>query len=117
LTGGSRPGEEDHGSQWRPFSDDNGVSGHSFVGAVPFLSAAYMTDNRFLRGTLIAASTLPAVSRLNDDAHYASQAIIGWSLAFFAANAVNHTELQNGPVRFGVTTLNGSPQLGVTYKW
>ncbi|MCA9211524.1 MAG: phosphatase PAP2 family protein [Planctomycetales bacterium] len=117
LTGGSRPGEQDYGSRWRPFADDNGVSGHSFVGAVPFLSAAYMTDNKILRRTLIAASTLPAISRLNDDAHYASQAMMGWSLAFFAANAVNNTELQNSPLQFSVTTLNGSPQLGVTYDW
>ena len=36
VTGGfPRPGETDDGSTWKPFQDNNGVSGHSFIGAVP----------------------------------------------------------------------------------
>ena len=89
LTGGSRPEERD--SRWRPLQDSNGASGHSYVGAVPFLSAAYMTERRWLRYSLIAASTLPAISRVNDDAHYPSQAAMGWSFAFLAAQTVHRT--------------------------
>ncbi len=45
VTGGSRPEEMDHGSKWDPFHDDNGVSGHAFMGAVPFLTLANMYDD------------------------------------------------------------------------
>jgi hypothetical protein len=77
LTGGSRPGESSAGSHWKPFEDNNGVSGHSFMGAIPFLSAAKMTDNVWLKGGFYAVSTLPALSRVNDDDHYFSQAFLG----------------------------------------
>lgn len=33
ATGGSRPGEVENASKWRPFRDNNGVSGHSFMSA------------------------------------------------------------------------------------
>ncbi len=33
LTGGSRPDETQQGSHWQPLKDNNGISGHSFMGA------------------------------------------------------------------------------------
>ncbi len=89
LTGGSRPGETAAGSHWKPLRDSNGVSGHSFMGAVPFMSAAKMTDSIWLKSGLYAASTLPALSRVNDDDHYFSQSFLGWWLAYVAASAVD----------------------------
>ena len=47
LTGGHRP--EEDGSEWNFSLDSNGVSGHAFMGAIPFLTAAHMTDNRYLK--------------------------------------------------------------------
>lgn len=88
LTGASRP-EEHRGSNWRPFQDVNGVSGHAYVGAVPFLVMAGMADkNRVLKTLFYAASTMTAFSRINDDAHYFSQAALGWYLAWEAADTV-----------------------------
>lgn len=88
MIGASRP-EEHRGSKWRPFQDANGVSGHAYVGAVPFLIMAGMTgDNRILKTFYYAASTLTAFSRINDDAHYFSQAALGWYLAWEAAATV-----------------------------
>ena len=46
LTGGSRPGESQRGSNWETFQDNNGVSGHSFVGALPFITAAKLSEGR-----------------------------------------------------------------------
>lgn len=91
LTGASRPGESSSTSYWKPLDDSNGVSGHSFMGAVPFLSAAKMCDNIWLKSGLYVASTLPAWSRVNDDDHYFSQAFLGWWLAYIAASAVDHS--------------------------
>jgi len=89
--GSSRPWEE-RGSNWRPTEDDSGASGHAFLGAVPFLTAASMTENRLLKGTLIVASTWTAWSRINDDEHYFSQALLGWFVAYQAVRSVNCTE-------------------------
>ena len=90
--GASRP-EEDN-SHWRPFNDNNGVSGHSFMGAVPFLTGAKMTDNSYLRYLLYLGSTLTGLSRINDDEHYFSQVALGWWIAYLASTSVNRTEKQ-----------------------
>lgn len=89
ITGGSRPGETSSESKWKLLQDNNGVSGHSFMGAIPFMSAAKMTDDIWLKSGLYLASAMPAVSRVNDDAHYFSQAFLGWWMAYVAATAVD----------------------------
>jgi hypothetical protein len=102
LTGGSRPDEGS--SHWRPFHDDNGVSGHAFIGAVPFLTAGRMCEeNPLARYALYAASALPALSRINDSAHYPSQALLGWFLAWEATGAIAQRE--RGDRRLSVAPL------------
>jgi hypothetical protein len=92
FTGASRPGETDSGSHWKPFNDNNGVSGHAFIGAVPFLTIAHMSKKPFIRYFSYIASTLAGLSRINDDDHYASQAFLGWFMALEATNAVVKTD-------------------------
>lgn len=106
--GASRPMEEHSFSHWEPFQDDNGASGHAFMGAVPFLSAARMTEHRGMKAVLYAGSVMPGISRINDDAHYTSQVILGWTLAYLASGAVDDTyasedapRLLPGPVADG----------------
>jgi len=82
--GASRPDEDD--SLWRPFNDNNGVSGHSFMGAVPFIAAARMTENPYLRYPLYLGSMLCGWSRINDDRHYFSQAALGWWIAYLSVS-------------------------------
>jgi len=94
LTGGSRPYELSktaHNSHWHPFQDNNGVSGHAFMGAIPFLSVAKMAENPWVKGSFYVASTLPGLSRINDGAHYSSQVLLGWTLAYLASEAVDET--------------------------
>lgn len=91
LSGGQRPEEGEPG--WNPFDDYNGVSGHAFYGAVPIITAAKMTDRRWLRRTLYAVSALPGLARIYDDKHYASQAFMGWWLAWAATKTVEHTNV------------------------
>jgi len=92
LLGGSRPGEDPVGSGWKAFDDNNAVSGHAFMGAVPFITAAQMSDRPLARAALYACSTLTAWSRVNDDAHYLSQACLGWWMAYMACRAVDGTQ-------------------------
>ena len=92
LTGGSRPGEREEDSRWNPLKDDNGVSGHAFVGAVPFLVLAHMSEQKpLLKYLFYTASFFPALSRINDNMHYPSQAGLGWYLAWEATGSVRET--------------------------
>lgn len=84
--GSHRPGVGP--SAWNPMNDNDGVSGHSFYGAVPFLTAARMSEHAGWRYTFYALSTLPAYARINDNQHYTSQAIMGWSLAWLATRTI-----------------------------
>jgi hypothetical protein len=89
VAGGQRP--EDGEPGWTPFDGDAGVSGHAFSGAVPIITAARMTDKRWLKYTLYVTSTLPGLARVYDDQHYFSQTFMGWWLAYVAAKTVEHT--------------------------
>ncbi|MBI4586536.1 MAG: hypothetical protein HY717_21205 [Planctomycetes bacterium] len=94
--GASRPNEDD--SRWHPFQDNNAVSGHSFVGAIPFLTAASMTDAWHWRCLLVTASLAPGWARFNNDDHYFSQAALGWWLAALSVFAVDHSERSGIPL-------------------
>ena len=91
--GGHRPEQGDPG--WYPFEDDAGVSGHAFLGAVPIISAARLTNKRWLKYTLYATSTLPGLARVYDDKHYFSQALLGWWIAYVSAETVANTNIAN----------------------
>lgn len=91
LTGGSRPGESLHGSYWKPFDDNNSVSGHSFMGALPFITAAKLSETRTEKLVWYSASLLAPLSRVNDNDHYPSQVALGWWMAYLAASAVDST--------------------------
>jgi hypothetical protein len=117
IVGGSRPGESHSNSHWEPFQDNNGVSGHAFMGAIPFLNAANMTDNPWLRGACYVGSGMAGLSRINDDSHYTSQAVLGWWFAYLAARSVNNTELENKFTPLVQFSPDGTSLFGVEYRW
>jgi membrane-associated phospholipid phosphatase len=117
ILGASRPDEKVYGSQWRPFQDTNSVSGHAFISAVPFLTAARMTDNLFLKAGFIVVSTFTGWSRINDNRHYFSQVALGWWMGFVATEAIERTQL--GASRLVIVPV-ASPQMTgamVMYRW
>ncbi len=79
-------------SRWQPLHAHDGVSGNAFVGAVPFLTAASMTDNLALKSLFVVGSFGPSWSRIHSDDHYLSQALLGWSIAYLSVHSVNQTE-------------------------
>lgn len=88
--GSDRPTDDDSG--WRPFQGSHGVSGHAFLGGIPFITAAKMSENPYLMGVLYGLSGFPGLSRINDDAHYFSQAALGWVLAYLSCDVVLKTD-------------------------
>lgn len=96
LTGASRPGEKPNASHWQPLNDDNSVSGHAFMGAVPFLTIAHMnSETPFVKYIFYAASGLTAWSRINDDKHFLSQAALGWYLAWESTENIDDCDEKN----------------------
>ena len=92
VTGGSRPFErEDGSSTWDFWADENGVSGHAFMGSIPFLVASKMSNNKLISNTFLTLSTFTGISRVNDNAHFTSQAILGWYMGYMAVAAIDKT--------------------------
>ncbi len=112
MLGATRPERGD--SHWDFFAASNSASGHAFVGATPFLVAASMSERPMTRYTFIAMSTLPGLSRINDDAHYLSQVILGWWLSYLTVNAINTTDMQRSG--FSVMPFMPSGEPGVTMQ-
>ncbi len=52
------------------------------------------------QGLSCAVSTPPAISRVNDDAHYVSQVFLNWWLAFLAESAVDRSDRPNANYHF-----------------
>jgi membrane-associated phospholipid phosphatase len=86
ATGGDRPAEGD--SHWKPFQNIHGVSGHAYIGAVPFITAAKMSENPYQKAIFYGLSTFTGLSRINDDQHYFSQAALGWYIAYLSCAVV-----------------------------
>jgi hypothetical protein len=89
--GPDRP-REDTNSHWHPFKNSHGASGDAFIAGIVLMSAAKEVDNPLAKGVLYAASALPAWGRVNDDAHYFSQAFLGVWLAAVTVSAVDLTD-------------------------
>ena len=120
ATGASRPLENSSaGSQWKSFQDDNGVSGHAFVGAIPFLAAADMVENPLGKGALYVCSTFVGFSRMTTDSHFPSQVFLGWYLAWASSRAVSNTELHFNGMEVSVVPLPIADMggLGVEARW
>jgi hypothetical protein len=115
--GSSRPGWEPYGSQWHPFVGDNAASGHAFVSSVLFLTAADMVGDPLLKGALCVGSTVTGWSRINDDAHYLSQVILGWWLGYLAVRTVDHTELEAQLFRLTPLVTPEMTGVGFTQRW
>ncbi len=117
VTGASRPMETAEGSKWNPFQDNNGVSGHAFMSSLPFITAAKMSKNPWKKTFWYATSALGPLSRVNDNAHYPSQAGLGWAIAYFAASAVDQTATKNK--HWSVVPLNspGYSGAGIEFRW
>jgi len=112
--GASRPDTGD--SRWHPFEDIHGVSGHTFYGAVPFLTAAEMTDNEFLKVPLFLGSFLTGWSRINNDRHYFSQVALGWWMAYLSVRRVDDTQAAHRAWTL-VPTCGDGPGAGVLFRY
>lgn len=115
VTGGSRPEEGE--SHWHFWQDTNGVSGHSFMGSLPFLTGAQMVDDPFYKCLLYAGSTIVPISRVSDGDHYPSQAILGWWMAWSAATAIDATQDRDSQWRTMPLIGPGYSGINLEFRW
>lgn len=117
IIGSGRP-RDGEATGFRPFMHDNGASGHAFISAVPFITAAKMTQNKAAKSAWYAASAIGGLSRINDDAHYASQVFLGYSWAVISAKTAageNPDETMLPRFRgFDIMPIIGDGEYGIT---
>jgi membrane-associated phospholipid phosphatase len=96
--GGSRPSDEKPwGPRYRPLTDENSVSGHTFLAAVPFLVAAREIKHPIASAGMRALSPVTGWSRINDERHYLSQVLLGYGLAWEAVRAADVSPAESSP--------------------
>ena len=91
VGGGGRPTDEHGDPHWRPMSDDNTASGHTFMASIPWLNAGGAVDSIWLQRIAWLMSWGTGWSRLNDRKHYLSQVLLGHGIA---AGAVAATQAE-----------------------
>jgi len=116
VLGAGRPNENIDQSYWKPFHSSHGASGHAFMGAIPFLTLAGMTDDPWAKCFFYACSPWTGVSRINDNVHYLSQVWLGWWMAFLACESVNKTESQKGPIQLEPLVTPEITGVGLIYQ-
>ncbi len=114
--GAGRPTERPDSWRWTPFQDSNAVSGHAFLGAVTFVTAAQMCESPLWKASFYALSILPGWSRINDDAHYLSQVGLGWWFGYLSVLAVTNTEL-NPHVQIVPMAMADGPGMGLAVRY
>lgn len=114
--GAGRPTERPDSWRWTPFQDSNAVSGHAFLGAVTFVTAAQMCESPLWKASFYALSILPGWSRINDDAHYLSQVGLGWWFGYLSVLAVTNTEL-NPHVQIIPMAMADGPGMGLALRY
>lgn len=90
VLGADRPSADAPTPDWQPFRTDHAASGHAFIGAVPWLTAARAAGLHRWRPALLAGSWLSGWSRLHDRKHYLSQVWLGWFIAWQAVAATGY---------------------------
>jgi len=86
LLGGSRP--ERRSSRWfqggwfETHPQWYTASGHAFYGAFPWLMLINSSPSKKWQSIFMGLSTLPGLSRIHTDHHYASQVFLGWACAY-----------------------------------
>lgn len=104
-------------SHWEPFQANKAVSGHAFIGSLPFFAAASMTDDRPLQALFLAGSFITPWARIQQDGHYLSQCMLGWSLGFIAMQSVLQTDTGSRRILFAPMDVPERTGMGIMFRY
>jgi membrane-associated phospholipid phosphatase len=82
-----------------------------------FINAAKMSDDILFKVLMYGLSTFPGWSRINDNDHYLSQVVLGWSLAYLAATAVDNSEHAKRQFTIVPLAMDGGMGVGAMCQW
>lgn len=88
VLGASRPTDEYESPEWAPFRDENAASGHTFLGAVPWIVWLRTSPTPWVKWLAAVLSPATGWSRIHDRKHYLSQVVLGWVIAWQAVDGV-----------------------------
>jgi hypothetical protein len=73
-----------------------------------------MSENPYVEEIWYGLSTLTGLSRINDNAHYFSQAALGWYLAYLSCEVVSKVDSMSvGHTQLGMAPLPGGMEITV----
>lgn len=93
LTGRARPQTGLGNHHFRPFGGSSGFrsfpSGHSVLTFTAAHSIAKQFDNVWVKAGIYTLGVIPGLTRIYEDAHWASDVILSWALSYFMVEAID----------------------------
>jgi membrane-associated phospholipid phosphatase len=93
ATGRARPGTEFGKNHFRPFGGDKAYrsfpSGHSVLTFTNAHVIAKQFKSWWVKAPIYAIGVIPGLSRIYDDAHWASDVFLSWALSYFTVEAID----------------------------
>lgn len=93
LTGRARPETGLGSSHFRPFGGGSGFrsfpSGHAVLTFTAAHSVAKQFDNAWIKAGIYTLGVIPGLTRIYEDAHWASDVVLSWALSYFMVEAID----------------------------
>jgi len=91
--GRARPGSDFGKNHFRPFGGKatyrSFPSGHSVLTFTNAHVIAKQFESWWIKGPIYAVGLIPGISRIYDDAHWASDVFLSWALSYFVVEAID----------------------------
>lgn len=129
LTGRARPGAGLGNHHFRPFGGSAAYrsfpSGHSVLTFTAAHSVAKQFDNAWVKAGIYTLGVIPGLSRIYEDAHWASDVVLSWALSYFMVEAIDlyldrkydQKYNQNDIARSKISLSLGGGGVGVAYTF
>ncbi|MDO1501607.1 phosphatase PAP2 family protein [Winogradskyella maritima] len=93
ATGRARPGTELGKNHFRPFGGSSSYrsfpSGHSVLTFTNTHVIAKQFESWWVKAPIYAIGVIPGISRIYDDAHWASDVFLSWAISYFMVEAID----------------------------
>ena len=93
LVGRARPGAGFGNHHFKPFGGSSSYrsfpSGHAVLTFTTTYSIAKQFDNKWIKGGIISVGLIPGLTRIYEEAHWASDVALSWAMSAFIVEAID----------------------------